>query len=89
MAVDDAYATGYETPLVVLAATGVLSNDMDIEGDSLTATADVDSEFAGWSGDVVGTSNPVSVTMTGDVTVTATFTQGGYRIYLPLVVRNG
>ncbi len=46
-------------------------------------------QFEGWSGDVISTSNPISITMTGDVTVTATFKQSDYEIYLPLVVRNG
>ncbi|MCP4527896.1 MAG: hypothetical protein GY833_18575 [Aestuariibacter sp.] len=55
---------------------------------TLTATADSGSSFGGWSGGVVGTSNPVSITMTGDVSVTASFEQSGYDVYLPLVVRN-
>ncbi len=56
---------------------------------NLSATPDPGWQFEGWSGDVISTSNPVSITMTGDVSVTATFEQGGYEIYLPLVVRNG
>jgi hypothetical protein len=39
----------------------------------LTATADVDSVFAGWSGAATGTSDAISVTMTGDAVITATF----------------
>ena len=35
---DDAYATPFETALVVLTATGVLTNDLDLDGDLLTAT---------------------------------------------------
>ncbi|MCP4541431.1 MAG: hypothetical protein GY832_30240, partial [Chloroflexi bacterium] len=54
----------------------------------LIATPDVGWQFEGWSGDVVSTSNPFSITMTGDVTVTATFVSDGYEIYLPLVLRN-
>ncbi|MDJ0962137.1 MAG: DUF2341 domain-containing protein, partial [Acidimicrobiia bacterium] len=38
IAVDDAYGTLEDTPLSVNAASGVLDNDTDIEGDGLTAT---------------------------------------------------
>ncbi|MCP4537856.1 MAG: tandem-95 repeat protein, partial [Chloroflexi bacterium] len=55
---------------------------------TLTATADIGSEFVGWSDDVISTSNPVTITMTRSMTVTATFDQSGYGIYLPLVLRN-
>ncbi|MCP4542038.1 MAG: hypothetical protein GY832_33345 [Chloroflexi bacterium] len=55
---------------------------------SLSATPDPDWQFEDWSGDVISTTNPISVTMTGDMTVTATFTQSGFDIYLPLVIRN-
>jgi|GEM_PF-2225366 len=37
-AVDDAYGTAVDTALVVTAATGVLSNDTDAEGDPFTAS---------------------------------------------------
>jgi uncharacterized repeat protein (TIGR02543 family) len=41
----------------------------------LTATAnDSCSPFSGWSGDLVSTNNPDNITMTGNKTVTATFT---------------
>ncbi len=55
---------------------------------NLSATPDPEWQFEGWSGGVISTSNPVSITMTGDVSVTATFEQDGYEIYLPLLVRN-
>ncbi|MCP4539001.1 MAG: hypothetical protein GY832_17840, partial [Chloroflexi bacterium] len=57
----------------------------------LMATPDTGWQFEGWSGDVVSTNNPLNVTMTRDVSVTATFNQsGGYDyIYLPLLLRNG
>jgi len=41
---------------------------------TLTASADTGSLFTGWSGDASGSTNPVSVTMTGNSIVTATFT---------------
>ncbi len=40
---------------------------------SLTATANSGFVFTGWSGDLSGTSNPVSITMNSNKTVTATF----------------
>jgi len=40
---------------------------------TLTATADVGSEFLGWSGDATGTNNPLLVTMTANMTITASF----------------
>jgi len=39
-------------------------------------------------GSMVSTSNPVSVTMMGDVMVAAAFRQDEFDIYLPLVVKN-
>jgi fibronectin type 3 domain-containing protein len=39
----------------------------------LTATADSGYGFANWSGDAIGTSNPVLVTMDGDKSITANF----------------
>jgi uncharacterized repeat protein (TIGR02543 family) len=41
----------------------------------LTADADTGWEFSGWSGDLGGTTSPESITMDGDKTVTATFTE--------------
>ncbi len=41
---------------------------------TLTATAAYAWAFAGWSGDLSGTDNPATLTITGDTTVTATFT---------------
>ena len=40
----------------------------------LAATPDVGWVFAGWSGDATGTASPLSITMTGNQTITATFT---------------
>jgi uncharacterized repeat protein (TIGR02543 family) len=41
----------------------------------LTATADAGWEFSGWSGDLTGSTNPDTITMNSDKTVTATFTE--------------
>jgi hypothetical protein len=44
-------------------------------GDVITLTANAAARwaFAGWSGDLNGTTNPVTITLTGDKVVTATF----------------
>ena len=41
----------------------------------LTATADANWYFVGWSGDLSGSDNPDTITMDGDKTVTATFAE--------------
>jgi hypothetical protein len=40
---------------------------------TLTATAGTGYKFSGWSGDAVGTTNPISVLMNSEKTITATF----------------
>ena len=40
---------------------------------TLTATADIGSSFVDWTGDVVGTANPITLTLDMDKVVTATF----------------
>jgi uncharacterized repeat protein (TIGR02543 family) len=47
---------------------------------TLTAVANIGSTFSGWSGDVSGISNPITITMNGNKTVTATFTQNQYTL---------
>ncbi len=54
---------------------------------TLTATSLITSTFSSWSGDVMTTTNPITVTMTGNKTVTATFALKQYGIYLPLITR--
>ncbi len=44
---------------------------------TLTATPASGYTFSGWSGDITGTSNPVTIIMNSDKTVTATFTISG------------
>jgi uncharacterized repeat protein (TIGR02543 family) len=51
----------------------------------LTASASVGWSFAGWSGDASGTANPITVNMTGNKTVTATFTQNVYTLTVNIV----
>jgi hypothetical protein len=53
---------------------------------TLTATADPLWSFAGWSGDVISTTNPLVVTMDGSKDVVASFCQ--YRVYVPVVLRS-
>ena len=52
---------------------------------TLTATADPGWTFAGWSGALSGTDNPATLTITGDTSVTATFTYEGYGPVLDIV----
>ena len=56
---------------------------------TLTAVPTSTSAFAGWSGDVVTTTNPLVLTMTASRQVTTTFTLNPPRnsLYLPIVVR--
>jgi uncharacterized repeat protein (TIGR02543 family) len=46
----------------------------------VSATPDSGWQFTGWSGDLSGSSNPASITMNGDKTVTAIFTQNQYTV---------
>ena len=46
----------------------------------LTATADPGWTFTGWSGDLTGYTNPATLSMDADKTVTATFTQNQYTL---------
>lgn len=47
---------------------------------TLTATAAPGWAFTGWSGGATGTSNPLTLTLTGDVALTATFTAHEYTL---------
>jgi uncharacterized repeat protein (TIGR01451 family) len=51
---------------------------------TLTAIPDAGWNFAGWSGDLSGTTNPITITLTGDKTVTATFV---HTVFLPLITK--
>jgi uncharacterized repeat protein (TIGR02543 family) len=47
---------------------------------NLTALAGIGWTFSGWSGDLTGATNPASITMTKDMSVTASFAQNTYSV---------
>jgi outer membrane protein assembly factor BamB len=55
---------------------------------SLTPVADPGWSFYGWSGDAQGSSNPLILTMTVNMTITAVFTQNTYTLTM-ITVGNG
>jgi len=54
---------------------------------AVAATANPGYTFAGWSGDLSGTTTPGILTMDGPKTVTATFSPISYKVFIPLVLR--
>jgi uncharacterized repeat protein (TIGR02543 family) len=56
---------------------------------TLNATADPSWSFTGWSDDLTGSTNPESITMDGDKTVTATFNKNRYNIIITLTETGG
>lgn len=86
----ETYTIVREYSLTIIAANGTVAKDPDAstyhEGDvvQLTATPISDWRFSHWSGDLVSSANPASVTIHGNTTVTANFTR---LVYLPLVIR--
>ena len=52
---------------------------------TLTASPVSGWSFSGWSGDASGNTNPTSITVTGDMTVAATFTQDQYSLVVTVV----
>lgn len=51
---------------------------------TITVVPEVGWFFAGWGGDISGSSNPMVLTITGDTTVEVNF--GQHRVYIPLVL---
>jgi len=47
---------------------------------SLTASADPGWSFSGWSGDAAGTTNPLTISILDDTSITANFTQNEYTL---------
>ncbi|MEZ5105135.1 MAG: InlB B-repeat-containing protein [Draconibacterium sp.] len=84
---DDYAVTAHFAPLtytltVNTVGNGTVIKDPDIAGPynygtivEMTAEAEPGWVFTGWSGDLVSSDNPASITMIGDRTVTATFVQ--------------
>ncbi|WP_299013462.1 LamG-like jellyroll fold domain-containing protein [uncultured Polaribacter sp.] len=82
-----AYEFGASTPinrtLTLAAVNGTITTNPnpvngtyeDGEAVQLTATPDAGFQFDGWSGDATGTTNPLSITMDADKTVTAQFSK--------------
>ncbi len=80
------------TLTVDVSGSGVVSKDPDQtvytygEEVELTAVAATGWGFAGWSGDVVSTANPLDVVVQDDLQLTAQFVT--YRFYFPLLSRH-
>ena len=55
---------------------------------TLTATANSDWTFSGWSGDATGTANPLTMNIQGNTSITATFIKDNFKIHLPLILKN-
>ncbi|MGB9894232.1 MAG: InlB B-repeat-containing protein, partial [Candidatus Saccharicenans sp.] len=52
---------------------------------TLSASPDQDSVFAGWSGDLIGVDNPMTITMDSEKTVTAKFVPAGATFTLTVI----
>ncbi len=50
------------------------------DGVQLTATPSNGYVFSGWTGDLTGLANPTTITITGNMAVTTTFTQSAYSV---------
>jgi len=53
----------------------------------LTAVPDVGWRFTGWSGDLTGNTNPATITVTGNMSVTANFVQKDYTLTISIAGR--
>ncbi|MCP5095339.1 MAG: M6 family metalloprotease domain-containing protein [Chloroflexi bacterium] len=54
----------------------------------ITAVPDDGWTFTDWGDDIVDSNNPILITITGDMNISATFTQDQYFLYLPLVIKD-
>jgi hypothetical protein len=85
--------TQNEYTLTITSANGTVAKSPNQatyhEGDviQLTATPNTGWAFVNWTGGLTGSINPGSVTIHGNTSITANYTQNTYRIYLPLVMR--
>jgi predicted outer membrane repeat protein len=85
--------TQNEYTLTITSVHGTVAKNPDKatyhEGDvvQLTATPSTGWSFANWTGGLTGSTNPGSVTIHGNMSVTANYTLNTYQIFLPLVVR--
>lgn len=59
------------------------------ENVTLTATADLDWTFAGWSGDVSSSENPITIMMDGNKSIIANFTSSDYHTLTIVTIGNG
>lgn len=87
-----AYEYGYTLTVLTEGSGSILVDPLKPEYNlnelvMLTATADPEWTFTGWSGDATGSDNPLLVTMSANKTITATFTQNKQALYLPLILR--
>ena len=56
---------------------------------TVTATANSGFEFVGWSGDVTGTNNPLTVTVNTNLNITANFAASGTNITVTVITNGG
>ncbi len=59
------------------------------ENVTLTATADLDWTFAGWSGDVSSNENPITIMMDSNKSIIANFTSANYHTLTIFTIGNG
>ncbi|WP_345156543.1 InlB B-repeat-containing protein [Pontibacter saemangeumensis] len=83
------------TLTVTTTGSGTVLKDPDqelyVDGSSvtLTATPAAGYAFAGWSGDATGAANPLSLTVSSDLSITATFTQVQQTSFTLAVITSG
>jgi hypothetical protein len=79
--------------LSIISANGTVAKNLDQvtyhEGDvvQLTATPNAGWSFVNWTGGLTSSVNPDSVTIHGNISVTANYLQIEYTLFLPLILR--